>query len=164
MSSSTKFALLALPLLCGAAPACSRSPSPATGRTSAALSDKAPGNPCTASDGWTPPAEDSSLANAPGPVAVTVPPGTLQRHTLAPGIGYCLDRGPMYPHGYYTMNCKSDGDCPAGSRCDGMLCRRPCSSDSECTAPTRCAPAAGVGPSPVRYCSWFDNPAFKEPL
>jgi len=163
MSSSTKFAVLILSLLCAAAPACSRSTSPVTGRTSAALSSNAVGDPCTASDGWTPPPEDSSLASARGPVGVAVPPGTPERHTLAPGIGYCLEPGPMYPHGYYTMNCKADGDCPTGSRCDGLLCRRPCTSDTDCTAPTRCAPAAGVGPARVRSCSWFDNPIFREP-
>lgn len=57
---------------------------------------------------------------------------------LPRGVPFCL-ANPAYPRGYLTMNCSSDSDCPAPSRCDdGQLCRMPCSSDESCVPPSTC--------------------------
>lgn len=73
--------------------------------------------------------------------------------TLGPGIGYCI-RNQAYPHGYYTMNCGSDRDCPSPSRCDdGNQCRLPCSSNDECVSPTTCRPH---GTPPLSFCECGD--------
>jgi hypothetical protein len=147
--------VLATPLLAD----CSRSGA-SLGRSRAAVTGKAIGSPCEPEDGWMPAPETPPAKPAAGPVASPPPPGFQEHHSLAPGTGYCLEADKLYPYGYFTMNCKSDTDCPGKSRCDGFQCRLPCSSDQECTAPTRCGAPGGL--LRVRYCSWFDNPALDE--
>lgn len=97
------------------------------------------GAPCAENDGYVPRSDCPPPTDAGTPVNCIVPgdPPVLERHQLPSGIGYCLTSG-TFPHGYFTMNCNSDADCPGGSRCDGSMCWRPCSSDGECQSPTRC--------------------------
>ncbi len=87
-------------------------------------------------------------AGVSGPTAMV--PSGVDLPDLPPGVGYCI-RGRMFPLGYFTSNCKTDGDCPAGDKCfDQLQCRAPCSADSDCTAPTSCH---AVGRGTVAICS-----------
>ena len=112
------------------------------------------GAACTQSDGYVqqfPPC--TAPAGATGPTAC--PPPNAQQYPsyweLAPGIGYCLT-GQPFPHGYFTMNCAANSDCPDGTLCDGV-CRKPCTSDDECATPTTClAPPRNPNPRFVRHC------------
>ncbi len=113
---------------------------------------KTVGDPCQPEDGWraTRPSGAMSIGR---PTAISVVDIPLKdRHQIDPGIGYCLGPGGIYPHGYFTMNCKGDVDCPEGSRCEGRQCRMPCASDQDCVGPTRCV---GRG---LRFCQWLESP------
>jgi hypothetical protein len=91
------------------------------------------------------------------PVGMTPPETEVLTSSLPVGQGFCLEPGGVYPHGYYTANCKGDSDCPKGSRCDGLLCRAPCSADSDCAAPSNCR----LGGKGVWFCQWLDSPNVK---
>jgi hypothetical protein len=90
------------------------------------------GDPCTEADGWHPAPISCDSRDAGNPTTCSVPAGYVDRPQLPPGIGFCLSPGGEYPYGYFTMNCSQNANCPAGSRCDGVLCRRPCTADSDC--------------------------------
>ena len=105
------------------------------------------GAPCTRMDGYEP---NRGLTPAPGAMGPTtmVPKGLDLAH-LPPGMGYCIPPGDVYPHGYFTMNCGVDGDCPGAAKCMIDICIAPCKVDSECAQPTHCAPTSkGYG-----FCS-----------
>ncbi len=109
------------------------------------------GAACTRSQGWqAPELVTETEVRGRGPVAVNV---SAVKHPisvaeLGPGVGYCIPPGGVYPHGYYTMNCAKDSDCPAGSRCDDVQCRISCTDDHDCLQPSTCgAPIGGV-----RFC------------
>jgi hypothetical protein len=115
------------------------------------------GSACGAGDGYqqTGPTPEAAAAAAAAskdgsPTLVPPSPGYRDLPQLPPGIGYCLTPSTLYPNGYFTMNCHADGDCPQGSKCDGMLCRKPCTADSECPSPNVCGPPRGA--VPVRFC------------
>lgn len=88
-----------------------------------------------------------------GPQGIDVPEGYVDYQDLAPGIGWCAT-SPVYPYGYFTMNCGSDRDCPASAKCDdGMMCRAPCSSNDDCKAPMTCRPH---GAPVLKFCECPD--------
>lgn len=100
------------------------------------------GSACSGDDGWQPAAPEPESIGTGGvgsaPVAVPAPRGVRERWQLPPGIGFCLPPGGIYPHGYFTMNCGHDEDCPSPGVCDGTLCRLPCRADTECNPPAAC--------------------------
>jgi hypothetical protein len=104
------------------------------------------GDPCSGSDGHQLTVTGIAVANAAsqGPVAMAPDPNFVDYHQLAPGIGYCIRPGEVFPHGYYTMNCAQDADCPAGATCAEGQCVSSCTSDTNCVAPARCAPHGGA--------------------
>lgn len=113
------------------------------------------GDACTGSDGWQRASSLPNGASAPlKPTAIPIPSQELDFHQLPPRIGYCIQPGGIYPHGYFTMSCEAKEDCPPGSWCDGGQCRHQCSRDSECRPPTRCQ-----GES-LKYC--YDDPPRQE--
>jgi hypothetical protein len=70
-----------------------------------------------------------------------------------PGVGYCITANSFHPHGYFTMNCSEDGDCPAGSLCHGTFCISECRGDPDCSAPAKClALDRAPGKRPIRMC------------
>jgi hypothetical protein len=116
------------------------------------------GSPCTLKDGYVPqfPACPATGANG---TPMSCPPPDRQTNPgfsdLPPGIGYCLT-SQQFPHGYFTMNCAQNSDCPNGSLCDGV-CWKPCTSDDECSKPTTCLkPPATPHTRFVRYCTCLD--------
>jgi hypothetical protein len=136
-------------------------PSTTTSGTPGGASKTAPnlpvGSACTLADGYVPqfPPCPPPPAGTPG----TCPPPNRQQYPgysdLPPGIGYCLT-GSQFPHGYFTMNCAQDSDCPGASVCDNV-CWRPCTSDDQCTQPTTCLrPPINPHPRFVRYCTCID--------
>lgn len=116
-------------------------------------SERAPSSPlvigatCTSADGYQVLSSGACAGSDGGPVACDPPDGYVDLPFLPPGIGYCLAPGGLYPHGYFTMNCGADRDCPAGSRCDGTQCRAPCTLDSDCETPNVCPIQTGI-----RFC------------
>jgi hypothetical protein len=106
------------------------------------------GAACTRADGYQPTISSGCPWDASTPTACPVPAGFVDYHQLPPGVGYCLGPGGLYPHGYFTMNCSRDSDCPAGARCDGTQCRQPCQADQQCQAPSICRD----GPGGTRFC------------
>ena len=74
-------------------------------------------------------------------------PRTTTQDMLPIGVGFCMEGG-SYPHGYFTMNCRTDADCPGGpenaycSTWANGLCLKPCSGDEDCASPTVCFMAA----------------------
>jgi hypothetical protein len=106
------------------------------------------GSSCTQGDGYQATISSGCPGDASTPTTCPVPAGFVDYPQLPPGVGYCLRPGGLYPHGYFTMNCSRQSDCPSGSRCDGSLCRQPCQADQECQAPTTCA----NGPGETRFC------------
>jgi hypothetical protein len=114
--------------------------------TSAPTTKQAVGDPCSPEDGWLPAPYATTVPTSP--TLTQLPPTYIEQWQLPPGVGYCGPPGGVYPYGYFTMNCSTDADCPAGARCDDIQCRRPCSSDRDCKAPTTC-----MGPSgSLRFC------------
>jgi hypothetical protein len=118
------------------------------------------GGPCKKDDGFQPPSIGNGEKAEVGddgllhPIAVDSSK-VKEFPQLEPGIGYCLHGG-AHPHGYFTMNCSADADCPAetvcscdpgSGPCEGGICIRPCQDDSECQKPTRC-----TGADPRRFC------------
>jgi hypothetical protein len=96
------------------------------------------GDICALEDGWQfKPALPNDLGSTKVPTTYAMPPETVYRHQLPPGIGYCLTSR-LYPHGYYSMNCVTDSDCPDAAYCISDQCRQQCASDTECPADTRC--------------------------
>ena len=126
-----------------------------SGETNGALTTPAIGSPCEASDGWQP----EPLIAGDDEDAVNVPREHMDAVHLDPGVGYCLIGSAQYPHGYFTMNCRMDDDCPDASMCEDAphtngdygLCRAPCENDSECDEPTSC-----VGSDKLKFCSCPD--------
>jgi hypothetical protein len=121
------------------------------------------GAPCTAKDGYVPVYPECTSSSAGENPVNCAPNGSqavTQVHQLPPGIGYC-QTGPVFPHGYFTMNCAADSDCGAGNRCESDpvvlshgVCRKACSSDTECTQPTSCLRQPNNPPPRfVRYCA-----------
>jgi hypothetical protein len=115
------------------------------------------GSSCTLADGYVPqfPACTAPAGSAPA----SCPPPDRQTNPgfsdLPSGIGYCLT-GQQFPHGYFTMNCAQNSDCPTGTLCDSV-CWKPCSSDDECSSPTTCLkPPANPHARFVRYCTCLD--------
>ena len=119
-------------------------------------SQKEIGSACVAEDGWQATGDSASAAatDEKQPQALAVPEGEIDFPSLPPRVGYCLDPGGVYPHGYFTSNCASDSDCPRGSACDDVHCRRPCTADKECAPPTTCG--APAGKLQARFCSCPD--------
>jgi len=117
------------------------------------------GDPCTEGDGWHPAPIPCDSPDAGRPATCAVPAGYVDRPQLPPGIGFCLTPGGEYPYGYFTMNCSVDANCPAGSRCDGVLCRRPCATDTDCDVhgarPSACNDASAGTPAcaPAVQCA-----------
>jgi hypothetical protein len=144
----------------------------AAGQSAAALArlpqnrGKVVGAPCEYKDGYMP---DFSALEAKARAALAAggnparpinvidhaqgarPP--LAAHELPAGRAYCL-RTPEAPAGYLTMNCKTDGDCPKPSICQGRICRAACSADSECVAPAVCT--TRTADSEQRFCRCDD--------
>lgn len=124
--------------------------------TAAAAKGHRIGSPCTLADGYAGIPEPVKPADA-GELWAAGPPFGPDFFQLAPGVGYCIPAGSgkSYARGYYTMNCATDGDCPAGAQCDGRLCRAPCQSDNDCSAPETCSPneSTATEATPVRFCS-----------
>ena len=112
---------------------------------------KRTGDPCVIADGWMPAAMPNSalVGNTDTPL-IKIPPGTLFRENLPPGVGYCLPVNEIYPDGYFTMSCAGDSDCGIGSRCDEIQCRKVCSSDADCRAGMFCI---GGSDTTFRYCT-----------
>jgi hypothetical protein len=145
--------------------ACARDGQEAANRAPTSVASDAGGGlavgaPCTEKDGYRPKAYDCPAPDggADGP-RNCLPPDTpeyWERNRLPPGIGYCLT-GPVYPYGYFTMNCASRSDCPAGSECDSTQCRVPCTSNADCRPPTTC-PSLLPNPAPnaVPFCQCSD--------
>jgi hypothetical protein len=113
------------------------------------------GGPCKPEDGWQYtyppgwPTTDSPVVDDGGaPTAVPIPPNYMEAHQLAPGVRYCVTRLPAYPDGFFTSNCKTDGDCPSEARCDGSWCNRSCANDGDCRVGLYC-PSTTSG---ARFC------------
>lgn len=101
------------------------------------------GSPCNADDGWQPVSRERNDAEMGVPL--TIPsPEERDFGNLPPGIGYCLSPGGLYPHGYFTMNCARDSECPPDAACDTTLCRAPCRSNADCAPPTECKELVGL--------------------
>jgi hypothetical protein len=119
-----------------------------SGTTSLAI-----GGPCQRSDGWQPPDPGIGVVTDGAPVGESPPDaGWLDFNQLPPGIGYCLAPGPVYPQGYFTMNCSVDADCPGAAFCEGASpttvgqCRRQCFGNADCGPGTSC------GGTPKAFC------------
>lgn len=121
------------------------------------------GDPCVPSDGWQPePAvpqvASSATSTAPEtPSGFSIPtftaptPGTTV-DSLPPGVGYCA-QGPMFPNGSWTMTCRTNTDCSAGSVCiNATACTKICKLDSDCKAPNPAGP--GHCNSKVQVCQY----------
>ena len=102
------------------------------------------GGPCTASDGYQLRATGYVDAGSATPVAMVPNADFVDFHDLPYGVGYCIPSGHAFPHGYYTMNCGSTRDCPAGGACAFGRCVRPCASDNDCASATHCVPQGQV--------------------
>lgn len=95
------------------------------------------GAPCTEKDGWQRPVFTPPPGST-GPTAIDVRNVPLKDFIdLPPGVGYCA---PMLGRtgGYFTMNCKTDNQCPLGASCDGEQCVAPCAGDADCIAGRTC--------------------------
>ena len=54
------------------------------------------------------------------------------------GSGYCCT-SPACGHGMCSYTCRTDLDCPMGTRCEGGTCFLACSSDYECLQGQHCS-------------------------
>src|SRR5262249_31385592 len=110
------------------------------------------GDPCVSTDGWQPASYGSAPPDGSAPMAVSMHGvAYTSRDQLAPGVGFCLPPGGIYPAGYFTMNCKGDRDCPGNAQCDSAgLCRKPCSSNADCQKPATCSQRHPT--LPLRHC------------
>ena len=113
------------------------------------------GASCTERDGYVQPDPCATLPPGDGGPTNCISPGTpppASTHELPPGVGYCLTSD-SFPHGYFTMNCAADQDCPGGAVCSGKMCWMPCTSDLQCEAPLVCPPRpANPTATYVRTC------------
>lgn len=97
---------------------------------------------CTRADGYGGLTEPVRPGDA-GSAWVGVPTGA-DFFQLPPGVGYCLlADGRWRARGHYTMNCRTDSDCPEG-HCEGTVCAATCGSDKDCAPPEVCDPSADV--------------------
>jgi hypothetical protein len=150
--SGTCLALVACVYLGACGPGSSSNPR--TGQSElAADSGLYVGGPCQRADGWQPPDPGIGMTFDGSPVAESPPDAAwLDFNQLPPGIGYCLAPGPVYPNGYFTMNCSVDTECQSPAFCEGASrttvgqCRRQCFSDADCPAGTTC------GGTPKGFC------------
>jgi hypothetical protein len=98
------------------------------------------GASCVAADGWTrPPTSTGGSVETvlpDGGISIQLIPvsGPYGPEDLPPGVGYCDqgNDGNQSSNGYWTQTCWIDADCPAGSGCGGISCRKGCSTDSDC--------------------------------
>jgi hypothetical protein len=129
------------------------------------------GGPCKPEDGWQykyPDGWPAGPVDSSTPVANTPPANFIEDFQLPAGIKYCVTRLLWRPNGFFTSNCKSDGDCPGGSRCNGSWCDAPCTSDAQCESGLYCPSSDGVRfcregcpvgvPSEGYYCYHYGGP------
>jgi hypothetical protein len=120
----------------------------APGSAVAKASPPSIGSPCTAADGYQLKVTGHDVnAGSPTPIAMAPNQDFVDFYALPTGVGYCIHPGHGFPRGYYTMNCGTTSDCPAGGSCAFSRCVRPCASDSDCAGPARC-----LAHGPVSVC------------
>jgi hypothetical protein len=131
------------------------------------------GSACKPEDGWQyqfPPGwpTGQEAADSGVPTTVPIPPDHKETHQLEPGIGYCVTNLATHPQGFFTSNCKTDGDCPREARCDGSWCNVPCNGDTDCGVGLYCPPNPGgtrfcrqgcpAAPVPATDCYFYGGP------